>query len=229
MDLNSELGYLAMSLGLHSLGCAPAKDYAGAPEGRRPQDILPGARSVVTFSYRLNNAALDHLPASRNQYMLEFNVVNQILAQASHKIARLLESKGHPSMGLNPEADIGDYSRLKGDFSHKHSAVLCGLGGFGANNLFLANGAGPRVRLASVLTAAELKYSQSEPVNHCSQCGECISRCPAGALKGGQDNFSPRTGWVIDKEKCAHYLFVVNAGKRCGLCVSSCPVGKNRN
>lgn len=223
MDINSELSYLAMSLGLHSVGSAPASAYGGAPEGHRPQDILPGAKSVITFSYRLNNTALDHLPATRNQYMLEFSVVNQILAQSAHKIARMLEDRGFASIGLGPEADIGDYSRLRGDFSHKHSAVICGLGSFGINNLLLANKTGARVRLASVITCADLKYSDSPASDNCTACGECVTRCPAGALDGWEGNYSPRTGWVISKEKCAHFMFVTGSGKRCGLCMASCP------
>ncbi|MFZ5633989.1 MAG: 4Fe-4S dicluster domain-containing protein [Bacillota bacterium] len=224
MDINTELSYLAMSLGLHAFGCAPVSAYSGAPEGHHPRDILPEAQSVVTFAYRLNNGAVDNLPRTRNQYMLEFTAVNQILVQAAHKIARVLETRGFPSIGIGPEADIGDYSRLKGDFSHKHSAVLCGLGSFGINNLLLVSRIGPRVRLASVITGAELKYSGTAPAENCTACGECVSRCPAGALDRWEGNYSHKTGWVIDKEKCAHYMFASNNGKRCGICVSACPV-----
>lgn len=223
MDINSELNYLAISLGLEATGWAPAEAYSGAPEGHRPQDLLPGAQSVITFAYRLNNGALDNLPSTRNQYMLEFNAANHILLQAAHRIARLLESKGHTSMGIGPEADTGDYQRLKADFSHKHSAVICGLGSFGRNNLFLSDRAGARVRLASVITAAGLEYTGAAPADNCTRCGECVSRCPAGALDGWEEKYSPRTGWVINKEKCAHYMFATNAGKRCGICLAACP------
>jgi epoxyqueuosine reductase QueG len=223
VDINSELSYLAMSLGLHSLGCAPAPAYGGAPEGHRPQDILPGAKTVITFSYRLNAGAIDHLPRTRNQYMLEFTAANQALVQSAHKIARLLEDRGHTSTGIGPEADIGDYGRLKGDFSHKHSAVICGLGIFGINNLLLAPKYGPRVRLASVITKAELKYNSPLQDDGCAGCLECVSRCPSGALSRWEGNYSPASGWVIDKERCAHYIFAQNGGKRCGICVAACP------
>lgn len=227
MEINSELSYLAMSLGLHSHGAAPAEAYSGAPEGHRPQDILPGAKSVITFSYRLNSGAIDHLPVTRNQYMLEFTAANQALVQAAHKIARLLEDRGHTSTGIGPEADIGDYARLKGDFSHKHSAVICGLGTFGINNLLLSPKSGPRVRLASVITKAKLKYNSPLEESRCTGCLECVDRCPSGALARWEGNYSPRTGWIIDKEKCAHYMFVNNGGKRCGMCVAACSYWKS--
>ncbi|MFZ5651895.1 MAG: 4Fe-4S dicluster domain-containing protein [Bacillota bacterium] len=224
MDINTELNYMAMSLGLYKFGCAPVPAYESAPPGHRPGDILPEARSVITFAYRLNNGALENLPGTRNQYMLEFNAVNQILLQAAYKITRLLEDRGFLSIGLGPEADIGDYPRLKADFSHKHSAVICGIGNFGINNLLLAGKAGPRVRLASVLTTAELKYSNTPSENNCISCGQCVENCPSGALDRWEGNYSPQTGWVIGKERCAHFMFVTNAGKRCGMCIAACPV-----
>lgn len=223
MDINTELNYMTMRLGLYKSGCAPVSAYAGAPPGHRPEDILPGAKSVITFAYKLNSGAIENLPKTRNQYMLEFNAVNQILLQAAHKITRLLEDRGFISIGLGPEADIGDYPRLKADFSHKHSAVICGIGTFGVNNLLLAGKAGPRVRLASVLTAAELKYTNTKAESSCITCGQCAENCPSGALSRWEGNYSPQTGWVIDKERCAHYIFVTNAGKRCGMCIAACP------
>jgi len=226
VDMNSELSYLSMSLGLHKFGCASASAYEEAPATHRPGDILPGARSVVTFTYKLNNGAVENLPKTRNQYMLEFTAANQILTQAAHKITRFFEDKGFVSIGIGPEADIGDYARLKGDFSHKHSAVICGLGTFGINNILLTEKAGPRVRLASVITTATLQYSHAVPESSCISCGECVARCPSGALSRWEGNYSPQTGWVIDKERCAHYMFVTSSGKRCGICVAACPVGR---
>ncbi|MFZ5647096.1 MAG: 4Fe-4S dicluster domain-containing protein [Bacillota bacterium] len=224
MDINTELSYLAMSLGIYKFGCAPVSAYGGAPPGHQPGDVLPGAKSTVTFAYRLNNGAIENLPKTRNQYMLEFTAANQILLQAAHKITRLFEDRGFVSIGLGPEADIGDYPRLKADFSHKHSAVICGIGTFGINNLLLAGKAGPRVRLASVITTAELKYNNTPAENACISCGQCVERCPSGALGRWEGNYSPQTGWVIDKERCAHYMFVTNAGKRCGMCIAACQV-----
>lgn len=220
--LTMEIKKMARDLGAGGIGAAAAESYHIAPKGHRPGDILPGAKSVLTFYYRLNNGPVNNLPAARNQYMVEFEAVNQILLQMGHKIARALESAGYESLGMGPEAAIGDYPRLKGDLSHKHSAVLCGLGSFGLNNLLVTPEHRSRVRLASVITTAELDYDQPLPTHVCDQCQQCVKICPSGALDNWEGNYSPLIGWVINKEKCAHYIFVACAAKRCGLCVKAC-------
>ncbi|GAV23257.1 hypothetical protein cpu_17670 [Carboxydothermus pertinax] len=221
--LTEELLKFSQTLQLSAIGIAPAIRYENAPEGHRPKDFLHNARSVITFAYHLNNGPINNLPQTRNQYMIEFEVANRILLEAAHKIARFLEIRGFESIPFGPEAAIGDYSRLKGDFSHKHSAVLCGLGKFGINNLLITPAYGPRIRLASVITTAELAYNEPLTGDFCKKCLRCVKICPTGALENWEKNYSPETGWTINKEKCAHYIFVVNSGKRCGLCVSACP------
>jgi len=220
--LTDKLKNYAYDLGVTAIGTAPVNRYKLAPPGHRPADFLTAAKSVVTFAYKLNNKPLNNLPITRNQYMVEFEAANQFLLQTAHKIARFLESSGFESVAFGPEAAIGDYPRLRGDLSHKHSAVLCGLGSFGINNLLLTPEHQARVRLASVITTAPLDYDKSLDESGCSRCLKCVRECPSCALDDWEKSYSPQTGWTINKEKCAHYMFVANTGKRCGLCVRAC-------
>lgn len=221
--LTEELKTFAQELGVSEIGIAPVERYSQAPTGHQPKDFLPGAKSVMTFSYELNHGPINRLPDSRKQYMNEFDAVNQILLNISHRISRFLEKKGYESIAFGPEAAIGDYSRLKGDLSHKHSAVLCGLGSFGINNLLLSSKHMARVRLATLISVAPMEYDQPLMVNYCKKCLKCVNSCPSRALENWENNYDPSMGWVIDKERCAHYIFVVNAGKRCGMCIKACP------
>lgn len=221
-ELTGELKQYLSQLGVVAAGVTEAGSFDGAPAGHHPAGYLPGVKSVITFAYNLGRGAVNNLPVSRNQYQQEFDAANAILAQAAHKAARFLENKGFDSIALGPEASIGDYSRLKGDFSHKHSAVLCGLGSFGINNLIITAGHRSRIRLASVLTVAELDYDKPSVSKECEKCFKCVKICPSGALDNWKGNYSADTGWLINKEKCAHYIFVVNQGKRCGMCVKAC-------
>lgn len=221
-SLTEQVKKLAIELGAADIGAAPAERYHSAPEGHRPSDFLPGARSVLTFSYKINRGPLNNLPRSRNQYMVEFEAANQVLLQMSHKLALFLEAAGYESTAFGPEASIGDYSRLKGDFSHKHSAVLCGIGHFGINNLIITPLHRTGVRLASVATTAPLDYNRPSLSEQCEQCLRCVHACPSGALDGWEESYDPLTGWTINKEKCAHYMFVTSQAKRCGLCIKAC-------
>ncbi|MHB8986044.1 MAG: 4Fe-4S dicluster domain-containing protein [Eubacteriales bacterium] len=221
-NFTEKLKHYAYELGIVTIGTAPVERYQQAPSDHRPEDFLPGAKSVTTFAYQLNGGPLNNLPVTRNQYMVEFEAVNQILLQTAHNIARFLESSGYESVAFGPESAIGDYPRLKGDFSYKHSAVLCGLGSFGINNLLLTPEHFARVRLACVITAAPLEYDEPLATQACHQCLKCVRACPSGALDNWEKSYSMQTGWIISKEKCAHYMFAVSAGKRCGLCVKAC-------
>lgn len=57
----------------------------------------------------------------------------------------------------------------------------------------------------------------------CTRCSNCVKTCPAGALWGWEDSFSPATGWQVNKEKCYHYMFVHPGERGCGMCIASCP------
>jgi epoxyqueuosine reductase QueG len=110
-------------------------------------------------------------------------------------------------------------------FSHRHAAFLAGLGNFGMNNMLLTPAFGPRVRFASILTAAEIEPDPvlSEPL--CTRCRRCADACPATALDGGD-----YPAGLTDKAACT--ARTEELSKRfiqpCGICIKVCPVGEDR-
>ncbi|AVX19719.1 4Fe-4S dicluster domain-containing protein [Carboxydocella sporoproducens DSM 16521] len=223
MDLEQLLSRLDVDL----YGTAPVSAFDQAPPGFKPQDLLPTAQQVIVIARSLNPTPIRYLPKTRNQYMVEFEMANWHLTHAAYQLARQLQQLGHQALPISSEAAIGDYGRLKADFSLKHAAVLAGLGFFGLNNLILTPAYGPAQRWAAVITSAPytpLQVANPARPDLCSQCQACVRQCPAGALQGWEGQYNPTTGWTINKEKCAHYIFVVNAGKRCGICIASCPL-----
>ncbi|MBO8170132.1 MAG: epoxyqueuosine reductase [Thermoanaerobacteraceae bacterium] len=228
MELTREIKEFLLNQGADLVGVAAAESLFGAPEGYRPNDYLPRARSVISFAYALNRGAVLALPKSRNEYMLEFEHANAFLNGLGHRGARFLERKGFTSIAFPATASIGDATRLKGDLSNKHAAVAGGLGLFGLNNLLLTPQFGCRVRLGAIVTEAELIPDKPLEENPCNLCGKCIKACPVDALQGWKNAYSPKEGWSMDKEKCYHYIFVQLAGKRCGMCIASCPVSNGK-
>ena len=230
MSLTEDLSAYAGNLELDFIGFCSIDRFEEAPEDRRPRVYLENARSIVSIGYRLNFAAIQNLPTSRSAYMLEHDYANRHLDRASHKVARFLEERGFDAIGFDPGAGFYHEAgktpeRFAGDFSHKHAAVACGLGWFGLNNLVLSSRWGPRIRLASVITSAELKGDSLSRENPCRDCDECVKICPVHALDGWEGAHDPERGWVIDKEKCYDYIFTTLKGQRCGLCIKACPVG----
>ena len=234
MGLTEDLRECAKALEIDFIGFSPADSFDGAPEDRRPKVYLEDAVSIVSIGYKLNYTSIQNLPESRSAYMLEHDYANRYLGQSSHKVTRFLEKRGFKAIGF--DAGAGFYAKIgkspetiAGDFSHKHAAVASGLGKFGLNNLVLSSKWGPRIRLATIITNAQLEYNRTHEENRCptEECLKCIEICPVHALDGWKGKYDPERGWVMDKRKCYDYIFTTLKGQRCGLCIRVCPVGLN--
>jgi epoxyqueuosine reductase QueG len=235
MDAESLAGDLqrhAYDLELDWIGFCAVGTLDDAPTEGRPRRYLADAQSAISIGYRLNDAPIQNLPTTRSAYMLEHDYANRHLDRASQRVARFLSERGYDAAGFDPGAGFYHEAgkaplRFAGDISHKHTAVACGLGTFGLNNLVLSPRWGPRIRLATVLTSAELSPSIANQGNTClaGECLRCVEICPVGALEGWEGQYDPKQGWAMDKRRCYDYIFGTLKGQRCGLCIMACPVG----
>ena len=50
--------YILDRCGLDAVGIAPASALADEPEGKRPEDILPGAKSIIVFLRAIPDGAV---------------------------------------------------------------------------------------------------------------------------------------------------------------------------
>jgi len=110
-------------------------------------------------------------------------------------------------------------------FSHRHAALLAGLGNFGMNNTLLTPEFGPRVRFASVLTAAEIEPDPLLEKPLCIRCRRCVEACPVHALDGRD-----YPAGLTDKKTCAtrSESLLKRFIAPCGICIKVCPVGEDR-
>ncbi len=114
-------------------------------------------------------------------------------------------------------------------WSERHALYVAGLGTFGLSD-GLITPVGVAMRCGSVVTNMPLSASPRRYTSHrayCLQlargnCGECIARCPAGAISEAGH----------DKAKCARYVSEAMAAYRqeygdktlaCGLCQTGVP------
>ena len=241
LELTYKLRRLTAKMGGDLFGIASPEILAAAPEGFRPQDILPGCRSVVVVGKRLSDATVDTTPSRMFDNM--YSATNSFLEFLILKMTDTLAAEGFRAVAVGPHSLDG--KRLMGDISQKHAAVAAGLGRFGLQSLVLTQDFGPRQRWATVITHAPLQPGAPLKKELCQpeKCGQaCVKSCPANVFSLPQSegvtdlNFLPSGLWYywkVNKSACSTYRanrkkdlgWVTEGGHACAVCMKVCPVG----
>ena len=186
--------FAAERLDVDLFGIALVDRLEGGPEGRRPTDYLPKARSVLVCAIKIPDAAVEvagHYEEpgkTLGPYMwYGYVIANWNLSSAASRLVKFLESKGFKGLPFPPTGLSYKYGNVA-DFSHRHAAVAAGLGEFGFNGLLLTPEFGPRQRLVSIITDAPFNPSfmyDGPKLCRPDICGyACIKACPTTAMKG---------------------------------------------
>ncbi len=196
------------------------------PEEFYPQSIYPEAKSVIVIGLPITLPVLETSPSV--YYRELYNTVNTLLDQYTYKIANFLTDIGYPSIFV-PRDGYGNIQVLLENpiafFSHRHAALLAGLGTFGVNNMILTPEYGPRVRFGSIFSTAELTPNAVLETELCTRCMLCVKKCPSNAIN--KEDYP--TG-LIDKKACSSYSVELNKSyiSPCGICIKVCPIGNDR-
>jgi epoxyqueuosine reductase QueG len=193
-----------------------------------PKDILSDAKSIISFfipfSSRIINSNISGLVPSE-EWALSYIKTNDLIKMISNNIEILMENNGYKA-GKIPATHNFDKVKLISNWSHRHIAIIAGLGTFGINNMLITK-YGCCGRLGSIITNFEFQeYNDVSQVNEkClhkkyGNCGVCIKRCMVNAYDDG--NF--------DRQKCYKRL-LENAEHRkkigkadvCGKCLVGLP------
>ncbi len=192
MDLRKRMNEVALDSGLDFFGVAPVSRFENAPKGHRPNDLLPGARSVISIGIRIpkgcveaNNRAYEGLRQGIFSYMLfGYNLLNGIIDTGLLKMTRVMEREFQGIAYPIPASVPRDEEKLMGAMSNRHAAVCAGLAEFGWNGLAMRPETGPRVRWGTLVTDRELEpdplYSGPKV---CTNCKSCVRICPMQAIK----------------------------------------------
>ena len=191
-DLTAKVKKLARSNEMDYAGVASVERFKNAPDGRKPTDFLKNCKSVVSMGVRIgkgvseaHRSAYEGVRRAIYVYMaFGYDSLNDRMNFAALRLARFLESQGFSSTPI-PASVPMDHYEIVGAFSHRHAAVAAGLGEFGWHNLLVTPDWGPRVRVVTVLTEANLKPDPVFPGQTlCDKenCGKCVSVCPMNAI-----------------------------------------------
>lgn len=239
--LYADLLSLAAALGAFRLGVADMEPLSGLPTLRqaqgtaRPVGLLSRFRRGISLAVRLDDAVLDGLLPGQNPHPGEptpayarlYEAANRHLDGMALHLARFLEGRGYRAEAIPASQTL---ERQCGALSHKAVARQAGMGWIGRNLLLIVPGAGPRVRLATVLTDALLPAGAPIP-GSCGRCRRCIRACPAGALRYVPYEEYPDRSAALDVEACAGRLECFRQDPRighpvCGICLAVCPAGR---
>jgi len=201
------------------------------PTHMLPNDLLPGARSVVAFFLPFARWVVEANARYGEQVAPEWATAyvetNALIGRIN---ARLIEALAEQGVGAaaQPATHNFDPVSLVCRWAHKSVAVIAGLGSFGLHQMVITD-AGCAGRFGSLVLDADLPipamkagtFTPLEPRQRClyfhdGSCLECVQRCPAGAL----DPSRP-----LDKQLCRHHqktvaqkYGVVSPADVCGKC-----------
>jgi len=192
-----------------------------------PEDILPGARSVVSFfipfdeTIPKSNTTGDFASAVWAECYI---LTNALIARISDDVESLMTAHGYRT-GKIPATHNFDKVRIISRWSHRHIAFLAGLGTFGLNNMLITE-SGCCGRFGTIITDCPVETGEKQSVaEKClykasGTCGVCVRKCNTGALR--VDGFDRHRCY----EECqSNAAFHESLGKAdvCGKCTVGLP------
>ncbi|MFQ6099499.1 MAG: hypothetical protein ACE5O2_17335 [Armatimonadota bacterium] len=217
--LTNQLKALATDMGADLVGVAPVERFEEAPLPVSPRGHIPNARSVFVAAIHHPDACVelsgDPTVHDMGTYGPVQGDMNMKLGAIAFAVGRLLERRGYTSLPIVP-TNVWRYREWPGvptpftaDLSQRHAGVAAGLGQIGWNGLFLSPEYGPRQRLVSVITEAELAPSPMyDGPDLCDDCFLCVEKCPTDSISrdrtvtirvGGREF----TYGLLDKWRCS--------------------------
>jgi epoxyqueuosine reductase len=172
-----------------------------------PGDLLPGARSVVSFFLPFAPWVLEANARHREQVAREWAVAyvetNALIGRITARLGEALAGQGVHT-AAEPATHNFDPVTLVSRWAHKSVAVIAGLGSYGLHQMVITD-AGCAGRFGSLVLDADLPVTGAEPRERClyfhdGSCLECVTRCPAAGL----DPARP-----LDKQGCHRHLHAI--------------------
>jgi epoxyqueuosine reductase QueG len=162
------------------------------------------------------------------KYYQEYNRANNLLADLCGHAVDILISQGYKAVALKPTIKQVDLTKIDANLPHKTIATKAALGWIGKSALLITKRYGAAIRLASVLTDADLDTAEPIEQSMCGDCRDCVDHCPAKAIKGNNWQLGFSRDAIYDAFACCETA--TKLAKKiqiqstiCGICINVCP------
>jgi epoxyqueuosine reductase len=201
------------------------------PSHMLPQDLLPGAGSVVSFFLPFApwvvEANARHKEQVAPEWARAYVETNALIGRIT---AHLIEALAERGIGATAEPATHNFDpvSLISRWSHKSVAVVAGLGNFGLHQMVITD-AGCAGRFGSLVLDTHLPGVPLEPKERClyfhdGSCLECVLRCPANALDATAP-LDKQACWQRCQEVAQEYRYM-GVADVCGKCaIGPCSFG----
>jgi epoxyqueuosine reductase QueG len=169
------------------LGFGPASELADERLGHRPEDLLPGAQSLICFGLPMPQGVYQTPTYTLETVWRSQNLSYRRLDTLSMRIAALLEEKGAravPIYGCQPMG-VNNRGQVEGYLNQIQMGRATGIGIIGKNGLLIHSQFGARLMLGGVVTTAELpnwRYPEIDEPGCPPDCRICAHVCPVKAI-----------------------------------------------
>jgi len=158
------------------------------PEHLYPDDILPEAKTVVSFFIPFSKKVVTSnrkQEAVSMEWAESYVEANKLISEISSKMIEYLEGRGISATTVKATHTY-DEKTLKCGWSHRSAAYIAGLGKFGVNRMLITR-KGCAGRYGSVIVSYDITPDKRTDEEYCvyykeGTCLNCIKACPVGAL-----------------------------------------------
>jgi len=197
------------------------------PEHLYPQDILPEAKTVISFFIPFSESVVSSNQADEAvsvEWAESYVKTNALINHISEKMVEYLDNIGIKAATIKATHNY-DEKTLRSGWSHRSAAYVAGLGKFGVNRMLITK-AGSAGRYGTVIMSQKISPDERPENEYClynknGSCLKCVEACPVDALNtDGFDRFKCHEH-LIDISKQFTHIGLCDV---CGKCVVSCPL-----
>jgi len=197
-------------------------------------EAVASLEKAVSIAVALNPSVICEISKGpTKRYYKEYNRANNLLADLCDHTVDILISQGYKTVALEPTIEKIDLTSLDAPLPHKTIATKAALGWIGKSALLITKRYGAAIRLASVLTNADLDIADPVEQSMCGDCHHCVDHCPANAIKGNNWQLGAPRDSIYDAFVCCETAIklskkvgiqsTIGRVAICGICINVCP------